>query len=226
MNFVRKHALAYQAEHGCDLETAALRVFGNADGAYGANVNQLVDKRPLGRRGRARRDLHAPQGLRLRPRTGKPGSRTRCCSVLADVELAYQNLDSVELGVTTSTTTSTRSAASAARCARAKRGARRRSTSATRRAARARCARWPSRSRSRPAPACSTRSGTRACCARLRGRAPDRGHVTNTMGWSATTGQVAALGLPAADQTFVLDPRCASASRSSTRPRPRRSRTA
>ncbi len=40
---MRKHALAYQREHGCDLETAALRVFGNADGAYGANVNQLVD---------------------------------------------------------------------------------------------------------------------------------------------------------------------------------------
>jgi magnesium chelatase subunit H len=42
-NFVRKHALAYQAEHGCDLETAALRVFGNADGAYGSNVNNLVE---------------------------------------------------------------------------------------------------------------------------------------------------------------------------------------
>jgi magnesium chelatase subunit H len=40
---VRKHALAYQAEHGCDLETAALRVFSNAEGAYGSNVNLLVD---------------------------------------------------------------------------------------------------------------------------------------------------------------------------------------
>ncbi len=29
-NFIRKHALAYQAKHGCDLETAALRVFSNA----------------------------------------------------------------------------------------------------------------------------------------------------------------------------------------------------
>jgi cobalamin biosynthesis Mg chelatase CobN len=27
-------------EHGGDLETAALRVFGNAEGAYGSNVNQ------------------------------------------------------------------------------------------------------------------------------------------------------------------------------------------
>ncbi|MBY0260322.1 magnesium chelatase subunit H, partial [Methylobacterium sp.] len=43
LNFVRKHALALQAEHGIDLETAALRVFSNAEGTYGANVNQLVE---------------------------------------------------------------------------------------------------------------------------------------------------------------------------------------
>jgi len=42
MNFVRKHALAFQAAHGGSLEDASLRVFGNADGAYGANVNSLV----------------------------------------------------------------------------------------------------------------------------------------------------------------------------------------
>ncbi|MEM7678379.1 MAG: cobaltochelatase subunit CobN, partial [Myxococcota bacterium] len=42
-NFVRLNALAYQQKHGCDLETAALRVFSNADGAYGSNVNQLID---------------------------------------------------------------------------------------------------------------------------------------------------------------------------------------
>ena len=42
-NFVRKHALAYIAAYGGDIETASLRVFGNADGAYGANVNSLVE---------------------------------------------------------------------------------------------------------------------------------------------------------------------------------------
>jgi magnesium chelatase subunit H len=41
-NFVRKHALSFQAEHGGPIEEAALRVFGNADGAYGSNVNNLV----------------------------------------------------------------------------------------------------------------------------------------------------------------------------------------
>ena len=43
MNFIRKHALACQDAHGGDIAQAALRVFGNADGAYGANVNHLVD---------------------------------------------------------------------------------------------------------------------------------------------------------------------------------------
>jgi hypothetical protein len=43
MNYVRKHAMAFMAEHGGTLEAASLRVFGNAEGAYGANVNHLVD---------------------------------------------------------------------------------------------------------------------------------------------------------------------------------------
>ena len=41
-NYIRKHALAFMAAHGGTIEQAALRVFGNADGAYGANVNQMV----------------------------------------------------------------------------------------------------------------------------------------------------------------------------------------
>jgi magnesium chelatase subunit H len=99
-NFIRKHALAYQREHGCDLETAALRVFSNADGAYGSNVNQLVDsgawqdedelgeafsRRKCFAYGRAGRPVRQPGLLR---------------SALADVEIAYQSLESVELGVT------------------------------------------------------------------------------------------------------------------------------
>ncbi|MCH3828587.1 cobaltochelatase subunit CobN, partial [Campylobacter jejuni] len=31
-NFVRKHTIAQMEKHGCDLETAALRVFSNAEG--------------------------------------------------------------------------------------------------------------------------------------------------------------------------------------------------
>jgi len=47
-NFVRAHALAYADEMGCELEQAALRVFSNAEGAYGANVNQLIDSSAFG----------------------------------------------------------------------------------------------------------------------------------------------------------------------------------
>ena len=42
MNYVRKHMLEQMAA-GADMETAALRVFSNAEGAYGANVNHLVE---------------------------------------------------------------------------------------------------------------------------------------------------------------------------------------
>ena len=101
LNFVRKHALAYQREHGCDLETAALRVFGNAEGAYGANVNHLVDC------GRWDDEDELAEACTRRKgyaygRTGRPVRHGALMqSVLADVQLAYQNLDSVELGVTT-----------------------------------------------------------------------------------------------------------------------------
>mgnify|MGYP001765187222 CR=1 FL=1 len=100
-NFVRKHALAYQAAKGCDLETAALRVFANADGAYGANVNYLVDSS----RWDGEDELAETYTRRKCFAFGRSGKLMRqpelLTSVLADVQLAYQNLDSVELGVTT-----------------------------------------------------------------------------------------------------------------------------
>ncbi len=100
-NFIRKHALAYQAQHGVDLETASLRVFGNADGAYGANVNMMVDNS----RWEDADDLAETYSRRkgfAYGRSGRPVQQAQLLqSVLADVDLAYQNLDSVELGVTT-----------------------------------------------------------------------------------------------------------------------------
>ena len=42
-NFVRAHALDYAQRMGVGMEEAALRVFSNAEGAYGSNVNALVD---------------------------------------------------------------------------------------------------------------------------------------------------------------------------------------
>ncbi|MBC7801661.1 MAG: magnesium chelatase subunit H, partial [Gemmatimonadaceae bacterium] len=100
-NFIRKHALAFQAEHGGELDQAALRVFGNADGAYGANVNSLVasgtwtDEDELA-------DAYVSRKGFAYGVSGRPERQAAVLSqVLATVEVTYQNLDSIELGVTT-----------------------------------------------------------------------------------------------------------------------------
>ena len=101
-NFVRKHALDYQARMGCDMETAALRVFGNADGTYGSNVNLLVDnsrwedEEELSNTYMKRKGF--AYGVNGKPQLQKAELLN---SIFADVSLTYQNLDSVELGVTT-----------------------------------------------------------------------------------------------------------------------------
>ncbi len=100
-NFVRKHALDYQRIHNCDLETAALRVFCNADGAYGANVNNLIESSNWDNE-EAIAETYTSRKSFAYGRNGKPSQQKALLnSVFSDVELAYQNLDSVELGVTT-----------------------------------------------------------------------------------------------------------------------------
>ncbi|MEM1113987.1 MAG: magnesium chelatase subunit H [Pseudomonadota bacterium] len=100
-NFVRKHALAYMDEHDCDLETAALRVFSNAEGAYGANVNMLVDNGQWDDEDELAEAYTRRKGFAYK-RSGESVARSaQLQEMLGDVDLAYQNLDSVELGVTT-----------------------------------------------------------------------------------------------------------------------------
>ncbi|MFC3692379.1 magnesium chelatase subunit H [Chenggangzhangella methanolivorans] len=100
-NFVRKNALAYQARTGCDLETAALRVFSNAEGAYGANVNHLIENGLWSDED----DLAETYGRRkcfAYGVNGRPQAQPELLSAaLSGVDLAYQNLESVETGVTT-----------------------------------------------------------------------------------------------------------------------------
>ena len=101
MNWIRAHALAYQREHGCTLEVAALRVYGNAEGAYGANVNNLVESSQWTDEGELAETYTRRKGFAY-GRSGQAVQQTALLrSVLADVQLTYQNLDSVELGVTT-----------------------------------------------------------------------------------------------------------------------------
>jgi magnesium chelatase subunit H len=205
-NFVRKHALAYQAEHGGDLEQAALRVFGNADGAYGANVNQLVDHG-----GWKNEDELADAYVRRKGFAyGVDGRSTRQDSVLThllgNVDVAYQNLDSIELGVTT-VDHYFDTLGGISRAVRRVRGT-------------------PAAvfigDQTRGDGLVRTLSEQVALETRTRALNPKwyeallahgyegvrqiEAHVTNTLGWSATTGQVAPWIYQQLTQTYILDP--------------------
>ncbi|MDE2328041.1 cobaltochelatase subunit CobN, partial [Acidiphilium sp.] len=100
-NFVARHARAHLAAHGGTIETAALRVFSNADGTYGANVNQLVDSGTWQTEDELGDAFLRRKGFAY----GTDGRPTRCDAVLGGVlktvDLAYQNLESLDLGITT-----------------------------------------------------------------------------------------------------------------------------
>ncbi len=100
-NFVRAHAVAYAEKMGVPLEEAALRVFSNAEGAYGSNVNQLVDSSAFGDEDELADAYEARKSFAYGV-NGKPKQSTALLQqALRDVDVAYQNLESVELGVTT-----------------------------------------------------------------------------------------------------------------------------
>ncbi len=99
-NAIRRHALAQSAALGVDLTTAALRVFGNAEGAYGANVNFLVES------GRWQKEDELGEAWMRRKsvaygRTGAAGTKRELLTgLLQTADCAFQNVDSVELGAT------------------------------------------------------------------------------------------------------------------------------
>jgi magnesium chelatase subunit H len=100
-NHVRAHALAYQARTGCDLETAALRIFSNADGTYGANVNHLVDSSAWDGDDEIAETYARRKCFAYDRKGGSAPQKALLDAVLSKASLAYQNLESVELGVTT-----------------------------------------------------------------------------------------------------------------------------
>jgi magnesium chelatase subunit H len=206
-NFVRKHALAYQAEHKCDLETASLRVFGNADGAYGSNVNHLVEN------GRWEDEDELAETYTRRKSfaygfKGQPVQQTELLkNALATVDLAFQNLDSVELGVTTVDHYFDTLGGISRAVRRAKGGE---------------TAPVYIGDQTRGAGTIRTLSEQVALETRTRMLNPKwyegmlkhgyegvrqiEAHVTNTMGWSATTGAVAPWVYRQLTETFMLDP--------------------
>ncbi|WP_296639802.1 magnesium chelatase subunit H [Roseinatronobacter sp.] len=100
-NFIRAHAMATAQELNIPLETAALRVYSNAEGAYGSNVNALVDSSTFGDEDELADAYQTRKGFAYGV-NGKPVAQPDLLkSSLSRVDMAYQNLESVELGVTT-----------------------------------------------------------------------------------------------------------------------------
>jgi magnesium chelatase subunit H len=206
LNFVRKHTLDYRTRHHCDLETAALRVFGNAEGAYGANVNHLVES------GRWENEddlanMYASRKGFAYGRSGQPAKHSALLqSILGDVSLAYQNLESVELGVT-SIDHYFDTLGGISRAVRQARGGEQTPVYIG--------------DQTRGEGTVRTLSEQVAIETRTRLLNPKwyeailkhgyegvhhiEAHVTNTMGWSATTGHVAPWVYQQLTQTFMLD---------------------
>ena len=205
-NFIRAHALAYAQEMGCPLEEAALRVFSNAEGAYGSNVNQLVDSSAFGDEDELADAYEARKSFAY----GVNGKATQNPALLQkalkDVDLAYQNLESVELGVTTVDHYFDTLGGISRAVKRAKGG-----QSApvyigdqTRGAAKVRTLQdqvaLETRSRS-----LNPKFYEALLTHGHEGVRQIEAHVTNTLGWSATTGEVEPWVYQRLSETFVLD---------------------
>src|SRR4029078_5725547 len=104
-NYVRKHVLQQVEQDACDLDDAAVRVFSNAPGNYGTNVNFMVmglqweREETLG-------DLFVTRKFFAYGRDSKgcaiEGREARVAMdrALARVEATYQNIDTFEIGLT------------------------------------------------------------------------------------------------------------------------------
>jgi magnesium chelatase subunit H len=205
MNFVRKHALAFQSAHGGDLETAGLRVFSNAEGAYGSNVNLVVDS--------ARWDdedelaeVYTRRKCFAYGRDGKSHQHAALLNaMLSSVDLAYQNLESVELGVTT-VDHYFDTLGGISRSIRRARGVdipvyigdQTRGEGKVRTLAEQVAIETRTRVLNPKWYESMLRHG-------YEGVRQIEAHVTNTVGWSATTGQVAPWVYQSLTQTFVID---------------------
>jgi magnesium chelatase subunit H len=98
-NAVRRHALEHMEATGCSLEEAALRVFSNDDGAYGAQVNQMVDAGTWTEEEELASGFVGRKGFAFGVDGRGRASSELFRRILAGVDLTYQNLESVETGV-------------------------------------------------------------------------------------------------------------------------------
>jgi len=104
-NYVRKHVLQQVEQDACDLDDAAVRVFSNAPGNYGTNVNFMVMDSQWERE-ETLGDLFVTRKCFAYGRDSKGSAiegreaRVAMDRALARVEATYQNIDTFEIGLT------------------------------------------------------------------------------------------------------------------------------
>ncbi len=204
-NFVRKHTLAQMEKHGCDIETAALRVFSNAEGAYGANVNQMIEGGVWADPDELANAFEINKGFAYGVSGGPVQQRELLQSALGMVDFTYQNLESIELGINdvdqyvdglggvTRSVARAKGVETPVYILDATRGSTKVRTLAEQ---------------------IDLETRTRTLNPKwfegllehgYEGVRQIEGHVTSTLGWSATTGQVAPWVYQKISETFVLD---------------------
>jgi len=105
MNYVRKHVLEQVRQDACDIDDAAVRVFSNAPGNYGTNVNFMVMDSQWERE-ETLGDLFVTRKCFAYGRDSKgraiEGTEARVAMdrALSRVEATYQNIDTFEIGLT------------------------------------------------------------------------------------------------------------------------------
>jgi magnesium chelatase subunit H len=98
-NFVRKHTLAHAATMRLPLEAAAVRVFTNAPGSYGANVNHLVESSTWDSDSQLSEAFLSRKSFSLDASGQWHESRAIFEASLSTVDVAFQNIDSFEMGI-------------------------------------------------------------------------------------------------------------------------------
>jgi len=204
-NAVRRNALALVETLGIDLETAALRVFSNADGAYGSDVNQIVDAGCWEEGSELADAFMRRKGFAY----GTDGMAQEQAGVMAAlfarVDMAFQNVESVETGLTTidhyfDTLGGIGRAVSEARGADARIYVGDATTGEGKVRSLAEQVALETRTRT-----LNPKWYEGMLRHGYEGVRQIEAQVTNTMGWSATTGQVAPWVYERLTETFVLD---------------------
>ncbi len=98
-NFVRKHALAQAEELGVSIDEAATRIFSNAPGSYGANVNHLVESSTWDEDEQLSEAFMSRKSFTLGANGEWRDARSIMEKSLATVDAAFQNIDSFEIGI-------------------------------------------------------------------------------------------------------------------------------